>query len=94
MGSPAQHSPEFREQKAKGSTWQARFIQYQEGCREGRAVPTPALIPRRDWSGPAAQQDVWERRKERSGKREGCAGSMQQAEIPGRSKHREKGGFV
>lgn len=50
--------------------------------------------PKRDWSGPAAQQDVWEKRKERSGKREDCAGSMQQAEIPGRSKHTEKGGFV
>lgn len=66
LGSPAHHSREFWDQKAKGSTWQAPSIQQREGCRAGRGcatTPAPALIPRTDWPGPAAQSRGKRQRK-------------------------------
>lgn len=66
LGSPAHHSREFWDQNAKGSTWQAPSIQQREGCRAGRGcatTPAPALIPRTDWPGPAAQSSGKRQRK-------------------------------
>ena len=62
-----------------------------------RRLRTPGSCPREEHVRTSSTEQQGKETKEREGKGKdsaSCARPMQQAEIPGRSKHQEKGGFI